>query len=74
MPVSSYSIDLQAIIPFVPTENPQLDHLVYEMMLAHFLAHDRHVRCPLIFAVELQLTIIPLGTAADDKGMAQGHL
>ncbi|KAK0499462.1 hypothetical protein EDD18DRAFT_1307946 [Armillaria luteobubalina] len=35
-------VDLQAIIPFVPTENPQLDHLVYEMMLAHFLAHDRH--------------------------------
>lgn len=33
---------LQAIIPYVPTENPRLDHLVYEMMLAHFLAHDLH--------------------------------
>ncbi|KAF8076857.1 vacuolar assembling protein VPS41 [Lyophyllum atratum] len=32
---------LQAIIPFVPTESPRLDHLVYEMMLAHFLTHDR---------------------------------
>ncbi|KAF7354801.1 Vacuolar assembling protein [Mycena sanguinolenta] len=32
---------LQAIIPFVPTESPRLDHLVYEMILAHFLAHDR---------------------------------
>ncbi|CAK5276303.1 unnamed protein product [Mycena citricolor] len=30
-----------AIIPFVPTETPQLDHLVYEMILAHFLSHDR---------------------------------
>ncbi|KAF8237909.1 vacuolar assembling protein VPS41 [Tricholoma matsutake] len=32
---------LQAIIPFVPTDSPRLDHLVYEMMLAHFLTHDR---------------------------------
>lgn len=30
----------QSIIPFVPTENPTLDHLVYEMILAHFLSHD----------------------------------
>ncbi|KAF8885807.1 hypothetical protein BD779DRAFT_1532495 [Infundibulicybe gibba] len=27
--------------PYVPTESPRLDHLVYEMMLAHFLTHDR---------------------------------
>ncbi|TBU65241.1 vacuolar assembling protein VPS41 [Dichomitus squalens] len=32
---------LQAIIPFVPTESPTLGHLVYEMILAHFLQHDR---------------------------------
>ncbi|KAG5324850.1 hypothetical protein C0989_011727, partial [Termitomyces sp. Mn162] len=32
---------LQAIIPYVPTETPRLDHVVYEMMLAHFLTHDR---------------------------------
>ncbi|KAJ7195868.1 vacuolar assembling protein VPS41 [Mycena rebaudengoi] len=32
---------LQAIIPYVPTESPRLDHLVYEMILAHFLQHDR---------------------------------
>ncbi|KAJ7499555.1 vacuolar assembling protein VPS41 [Mycena latifolia] len=32
---------LQAIIPYVPTESPRLDHLVYEMILAHFLSHDR---------------------------------
>lgn len=36
---------LQAIIPYVPTETPTLGHLVYEMILAHFLAHDRQVRC-----------------------------
>jgi len=32
---------LQAVIPYVPTENPTLGHLVYEMILAYFLAHDR---------------------------------
>ncbi|TFK43987.1 vacuolar assembling protein VPS41 [Crucibulum laeve] len=32
---------LQAIIPYVPTDSPRLDHVVYEMMLAHFLTHDR---------------------------------
>ncbi|KAI0068486.1 vacuolar assembling protein VPS41 [Artomyces pyxidatus] len=32
---------LQAIIPFVPTDSPRLGHLVYEMILAHFLANDR---------------------------------
>ncbi|KAJ3568468.1 hypothetical protein NP233_g5698 [Leucocoprinus birnbaumii] len=32
---------VQAIIPYVPTDAPRLDHLVYEMILAHFLAHDR---------------------------------
>ncbi|XP_006456893.1 hypothetical protein AGABI2DRAFT_229096 [Agaricus bisporus var. bisporus H97] len=30
-----------AIIPYVPTESPRLSHLVYEMVLAHFLARDR---------------------------------
>lgn len=32
---------IQAIIPYVPTENPKLGHLVYEMILAHFLGHNR---------------------------------
>ena len=34
---------LQAIIPYVPTEKPTLGHLVYEMILAYFLSHDRQV-------------------------------
>ncbi|KAG6883937.1 hypothetical protein C0993_002682 [Termitomyces sp. T159_Od127] len=34
---------LHAIIPYVPTETPRLDHVVYEMMLAHFLTHDQEV-------------------------------
>ncbi|KAF8887029.1 vacuolar assembling protein VPS41 [Gymnopilus junonius] len=32
---------LQAIIPYVPREKPRLDHVIYEMMLGHFLMHDR---------------------------------
>ncbi|KAI0807975.1 vacuolar assembling protein VPS41 [Fomes fomentarius] len=32
---------LQAIIPYIPTETPTLGHLVYEMILGHFLTHDR---------------------------------
>ena len=36
--------ELQAIIPFVPTESPTLSHMVYGMILAHFLSHDRQVR------------------------------
>ncbi|TFK29012.1 hypothetical protein FA15DRAFT_678099 [Coprinopsis marcescibilis] len=31
---------LQTIIPYVPTEAPRLDHVVYEMILAHFLTRD----------------------------------
>lgn len=36
-------MSLQAIIPFVPTDSPTLGHLVYEMILAYFLAHDPQV-------------------------------
>ncbi|KAI0323327.1 vacuolar protein sorting-associated protein 41, partial [Cubamyces sp. BRFM 1775] len=32
---------LQAIIPYIPTESPTLGPLVYEIVLTHFLAHDR---------------------------------
>ncbi|TDL30074.1 vacuolar assembling protein VPS41 [Rickenella mellea] len=32
---------LKTIIPYIPTETPRLNRLVYEMVLAHFLAHDR---------------------------------
>ncbi|KAF4619121.1 hypothetical protein D9613_004781 [Agrocybe pediades] len=34
---------LHAIIPYVPKENPRLDHVIYEMILAHFLIHDRQM-------------------------------
>jgi hypothetical protein len=42
-PVSKFLQPCQTIIPYVPTDNPRLDHVVYEMMLAHFLTHDRKV-------------------------------
>ncbi|KAF6748944.1 vacuolar protein sorting 41 [Ephemerocybe angulata] len=31
---------LQAVIPYVPTDAPRLDHVVYEMVLGHFLGRD----------------------------------
>ncbi|KAJ3880126.1 hypothetical protein F5051DRAFT_175299 [Lentinula edodes] len=31
---------LQSIIPYVPTQQPRLNRVVYEMILAYFLAHD----------------------------------
>ncbi|EKM60081.1 uncharacterized protein PHACADRAFT_206282 [Phanerochaete carnosa HHB-10118-sp] len=34
---------LQAIIPYVPTEEPTLGRLVYEMILAYFLSHNRQM-------------------------------
>ena len=33
----------QAIIPYVPIDSPRLDHLIYELILAHFLIYDRQV-------------------------------
>ncbi|GAA5949012.1 hypothetical protein JCM21900_003173 [Sporobolomyces salmonicolor] len=32
---------MKTIIPYVPTHDPQLSRLVYEMILAHFLRHDQ---------------------------------
>ncbi|OAX39598.1 vacuolar protein sorting-associated protein 41 [Rhizopogon vinicolor AM-OR11-026] len=39
--IFAQSQQLQVIIPYVPTEAPQLDHLVYEMIIGHFLVHDK---------------------------------
>lgn len=36
-------IHVQAIIPYVPTDSPTLGHLVYEVILAYYLAQDRQV-------------------------------
>ncbi|KAL1735575.1 hypothetical protein EV714DRAFT_243652 [Schizophyllum commune] len=32
---------LQAVIPFIPTDAPRLDPVVYGMILGYFLSHDR---------------------------------
>lgn len=39
--VFAQSRNLQAIIPFIPTDAPQLSHLVYEMILGYFISHDK---------------------------------
>ncbi|CCM00293.1 uncharacterized protein FIBRA_02323 [Fibroporia radiculosa] len=36
-------LQLQAIIPYVPTDAPTLGHLVYEMIMAYYLANDRQM-------------------------------
>lgn len=43
----------QAIIPYIPTDRPRLGHLVYEMILAYFLANDRQVRTPRAWELSL---------------------
>lgn len=32
---------VQAVIPFIPTDAPRLDPVVYGMILGYFLSHDR---------------------------------
>ncbi|EIW76424.1 vacuolar protein sorting-associated protein 41 [Coniophora puteana RWD-64-598 SS2] len=34
--------ELQAIIPYIPVDSPQLGHMVYEMVIGHYLTHDKH--------------------------------
>lgn len=34
---------LQAVIPYIPIDSPTLDRVVYDMILAHFLAHDHQM-------------------------------
>lgn len=48
----------QAIIPYVPTESPTLGHLVYEMILAYFLSHDRQV-CPDLWGGGIDIDLTP---------------
>jgi len=51
----------KAIIPVVPKSNPQLSKIIYEVILAHFLARDRDVSLALGLSVEM-LTVGFLGT------------
>ncbi|KZT70226.1 vacuolar protein sorting-associated protein 41 [Daedalea quercina L-15889] len=50
---------LQAIIPYVPTESPTLGHLVYEMILAYFLAHDRYALLRMIKSWPKEIYDVP---------------
>ena len=44
---------LRAVIPYVPIESPTLDRVVYDMILAHFLAHDHQVRFFFLFPLKM---------------------
>jgi len=42
-PLLEISADYQTIIPYIPTQNPQLGRPVYQMIFAHLLVNDRPV-------------------------------
>lgn len=65
---------VQVIIPYIPTDSPRLNKLVYEMVLAHFLAHDRNVCQRPISNLSNQLTCGYTGTTSDSESMAKGNL
>lgn len=67
-------LDFQAIIPFVPTAGPQLGHLVYEMILAHFLSHDKLVSILAYTPYFATFIIDIVGLASHDQGMAKLHI
>jgi hypothetical protein len=56
-----YYIPPKAIIPVVPKSNPQLSKIIYEVILAHFLARDRDVSLTIGLTLEM-LTVGFLGT------------
>jgi hypothetical protein len=64
-------IPLQAIIPHLPIKSPQLGRLIYDMVLAHFLANDQQVRAPygIIFVAN-----VSTGSLTDDQAMAIRYL
>ena len=67
-------MDCQAIIPLVPTDAPQLGHLVYEMILGHFMNHDKQVSMD-TWTYRLMILIpILAGLATNDQGVAKIHI
>jgi hypothetical protein len=63
---------LEAIIPFVPTAQPQLGDMVYELILAFLLQSDRPVRNRLVLD---QCDLEPRADALDvgSSGAPPGH-
>jgi hypothetical protein len=66
----------QTIIPFVPTDDPQLSRLVYEMILAHFLRHDHDASlAPFFSSDDHSLTThSSSGPSTYDQGLASRYL
>lgn len=69
---------LQSIIPYTPTSSPQLSEMVYEMILAHFLASDRPVRrplpCPPRSNIDEPRCSALAGSPSADRDLASGDL
>ncbi|KAF8676121.1 hypothetical protein AX14_005017 [Amanita brunnescens Koide BX004] len=65
---------LQAIIPYVPIESPTLDRVVYDMIMAHFLAHDHQTLLRTIKewpkdVYDISAVIIAVRSELDKKSM-----
>lgn len=58
---------LQAIIPYVPIDTPTLDRVVYDMIMAHFLAHDHQVRSLYAFITGLMSFFFSFSDTATDN-------
>jgi hypothetical protein len=61
------------IIPYIPTDSPKLSHLVYEMILGHFLAHDREV-CHPTNPIDNDLNFVAIGFIANYPQVAEDNL
>lgn len=67
-------LGFQTIIPFIPTTAPQLGHLVYEMILGHFLSHDKLVSIH-EYALHFMIFIYAIaGLTSNDQGMAKLYI
>ena len=68
------NLGLQTIIPYVPTAAPQLGHLVYEMILGHFLSHDKLVSIHGWTLHVMLFIFIVTGLASNDQGLAKLYI
>lgn len=60
---------IKTVIPVVPKSNPQLSKIVYEVILVHFLAHDRDVRAASRIDY-VNLEGLHLGASENHQGVA----
>ncbi|BGP29523.1 Vacuolar protein sorting-associated protein 41 [Rhodotorula toruloides] len=70
---------LETIIPYVPTHDPQLSRLVYEMILAHYLRHDEQALLRTIHAwpheiYDVSAVILAVKNQLDRTRVSDSHV